>query len=200
MGECLRHTITTPCVAREVLQRLGELLIDGTTADEQMAHLPQPFAFLRHLQRVPYLHGNHGSEEPTPIPSPREESRISLYCWEGIKIPLPWGGGRGGLAAQRVSTRFHADQSQTAFQRPHHHHLSGNVVERHAEQGRVARLQSQEVARHACRSQHASFLYEHLLRCTRRPTGLHPHIRRRAVPLFNKFFLCHFPINVEQQL
>ena len=109
MGERLGHTITTPCVTREVLQRLGELLIDGTTANEQMAHFPQPFAFLRHLQRVPYLHGNHCSEEPTPIPSPREESRISLYFWEGIKIPLPWGGGRGGLAAQRVSTWLHAD-------------------------------------------------------------------------------------------
>ena len=75
----------------------------------------------------------------------------------------------------RTALRFDGNQSKTTGQGSYHHHHTSNIVERHAEQCRIALLQSKKTAGDASRSLHAPFLYKQWLRLSRRPTGMHQH-------------------------
>ena len=49
----------------EVSQLAGQGLVDGSSANDEVAYVHQPVALLGHLQRVPHLQGDHGGEVKT---------------------------------------------------------------------------------------------------------------------------------------
>ena len=138
MRQRLRHPIRAPYVVGETNQCLGQRLIHSTATDNQVSHGHQPLPFLGHLQRVIDLHRHH---------------RRKIY--------------RFRHRTHRMTTGLHREEPHSANQGPHHHHLTGNIVERHTQQGRVALFQSQKPTRDTSRSLHTPFLHIHRLRLTR---------------------------------
>ena len=92
---------------------------------------------------------------------------------------------------KRMSARLNCGKLQLAVQGSHHHHLTCNIVERHAEQSRVARVQTKEIARHAGRSHHAALLHPHQLRSSRRSAGMHLYTVVAIMPFFQKLLKGH---------
>ena len=60
--EGLGHAISAPNGMGEGAEFGFHRFVDGTTTDNQVADLHQARSFLRYLQRVIDLHGNHGCE------------------------------------------------------------------------------------------------------------------------------------------
>ena len=52
MAEGFRHAVGAPHLMGKVLQRCSQRFIDGSTANDELTDLSQPFPFLWHLQRV----------------------------------------------------------------------------------------------------------------------------------------------------
>jgi hypothetical protein len=81
------------------------------------------------------------------------------------------------LRRERVSRRFDTDQSQVAFEGADNHHLAGDEVEGHAEEGGITRLETEEVVGAPGRGEHTGLLNEHGLGSTSRAASLHVDIR-----------------------
>ena len=125
----------------------GQSIVDGTTADNQLTDLHQARTLSGNLKRVINLQRHHRSEV--------EDLR------------------RRSFVSQRMTRRRNADKTEAALKGTHHHHLTCNIVEGHAEQRRIARLQSKEVARDTGRGQHPALLHSHRLGSTRAATRLY---------------------------
>ena len=149
----LRHAVSAPHGVGKVAQGFGQRGVDGTAPDDEMFHLSEQCPFAGHLQAVVDLHRYHGCED-----------------------------GRILQPGQRMAAGLHCDEPQSSHQRTHDDHLSGDVLQGHAQQGRVARVQVQKVASQACACFHACFLYFHAFGRAGRTGSLHRHGRTVAVP------------------
>ena len=81
---------------------------------------------------------------------------------------------------------FDGYQLQATFKGADDHHLTSDVVERHAEKGGIARLEAEEVVGAPGRGEHAGFLYQHGFRVAGRAAGLHMDVWRGAIPLLKE--------------
>ena len=86
-----------------------------------MFDLLQTFTFLWNLQGIIDLHGNHGGK---------------VYLTDSH-------------IGQRIARWFHHNQFEIPHQRTYDHHLSSNIIQRHAKQGCVTFFQSQKVTSNA---------------------------------------------------
>ena len=75
VAEGLCHAVTAPHVDGQCAQFLFECLRDSTAADDEVAYAAQCFPFFWHLERVPYLQGNHSGKV--------NAGRISYGCHVG---------------------------------------------------------------------------------------------------------------------
>ena len=132
----------------------------GASADDEVLDVAQPLSLLGNLQRVPHLQGYHGGKVNDTFIERRQ-------CVTG-KGMTRW---------------LHGEQFHIALQGTHHHHLSGDVVQRHTEKGGVGRMESQEVARHSCACAHAFLFYIYEFGSARTATCAHLHSGRGIVPL-----------------
>lgn len=167
MGECLRHAVGAPHGVGKGLQLACQLLVDGASTDDELPDGLQPPRLLGHAEGVVDLQGHHGGEGEAAVGG-------------GIELP--------GISAQRgvaegMAAGLHADELQTALEAAHDHHLTGDIVERHAEQGRVAGTETEEVARDAGGGEHAPLLHLHRLGSARRAARVDGDGGRRTVPL-----------------
>ena len=118
MRQRLRHPVRAPYVVGETCQFPGQRIINSTTTDNQVSHGHQPLPLLRHLQRVIHLHRHH---------------RRKIHGFRH--------------RTQRMATGRNREEPQPPGLRPHHHHLTGDIVERHTQQCRIPLFQSQEPTR-----------------------------------------------------
>lgn len=167
VGERLRHAVGAPHGVGKGLQLACQLVVDGASADDELPDGLQPPRLLGHAEGVVDLQGHHGGEGEAAVGG-------------GIELP--------GISAQRgvaegMAAGLHADELQTALEAAHDNHLAGDIVERHAEQGRVAGTETEEVARDAGGGEHAPLLHLHRLGSARRAARVDGDGGRRTVPL-----------------
>ena len=94
-----------------ILQLLCQRRVNEATAQQQGAHAGKLLSAIRQGQGAGHLHGHQ---------------RGKIH--------------RLGQGRQRGGAWLGRDQVQTAHQRPHHHHLAGNVAQRQTEQGGITRF------------------------------------------------------------
>ena len=82
-----------------------------------------------------------------------------------------------------MPARFHANEIESPLYRPYRHHLAGDVVEREAEQGGIAPLQTEKATGGAGRVSHALLLHPNGFGFARRAAGVHQHAVGAVVPL-----------------
>ena len=76
-----------------------------------------------------------------------------------------------------MATGFNNHQFQSTFEGADDHHLASDVVERHAEEGGVARLEAEKVVGATGRGEHTGLFDQHGLGSACRATGLHADVR-----------------------
>ena len=155
MRERFGHSVGTPDgnIAGKSLQFLFESLIYGSATDNKMPDAAETSPLFRNLQGIINLHRDH-----------RSEGNLFIYIF------------------QRMPTWANRNKMEMALYTPHHHHLTCNIIERHAEQGTVSRLQSQEITGDAGRVEHSLLLYHHRLGLSRGATGMHQHPVATVIP------------------
>ena len=114
MRQGLGHAIGAPYGIGQGLDHLCQLVADGSSAYDEVTDAHEPFALAGHFQGVVHLHGHHGGK----------------------------GEAGQGIVGQGMAARAHGGEPKVPLEASHHHHLACDIVEGHAEQGGVARLQS----------------------------------------------------------
>ena len=114
MRQGLGNAIGAPYGIGQGLDHLCQLVADGSSAYDEVTDAHEPFALAGHFQAVVHLHGHHGGK----------------------------GEVGQGFVGQGMAARAHGGEPKVPLEASHHHHLACDIVEGHAEQGGVARLQS----------------------------------------------------------
>ena len=155
MRERFGHSIGTPDgnISGKSLQFLFESLIYGPATDNKMTDAAESSPLFRNLQGVINLHRDH-----------RSEGNLFIYIF------------------QRMTTWANRNKMEMALYTPHHHHLTCNIIERHAEQGTITRFQSQEITSDAGRVEHSLLLYHHRFGLSRGTTGMNKHPVATVIP------------------
>src|SRR5574344_1785884 len=166
MRESLRHAVSAPHRIREFFQFCLHSGIYSSTAYDKISNLHEAYLLLRHLHGIIYLQRHHSSEMD-----------------DGIQRTVAKG--------EWMTSGRYIDELQTAHDGAYHHHLCGDIIEGHTKQSRVARLESEEVARYPRTGFHTFFLHQHSFRNSRGTAGMNGYLIGTVVPLFQKFFENH---------
>lgn len=134
VGEGFCHAVGAPDVVGKVSQYGFHLWVDGSTSDEEMADVPQPFPFEGYSERF-----------------------VDLKGYEGCKVHWLF------HVLERVAGGCPADESQAPDFGSHFHHSPCDVVGGEAEESGVARSEVEEVAGHGGGGSHTALFHPNFL-------------------------------------
>ena len=148
--------------------------------------MAQSLSLLGYLQTVIDLHRHHRHEIETYIahvvPQRFNIAHVMLRCFFSIGSKIHQQGMGKRLIRKWMSAGLDGNKLKMTLDAPHHHHLAGDIVERHTEQGGVAWLQTQEIASDASGVEHFLFLHHHRLRLAGRATGMNQKAIATIIP------------------
>ena len=172
MREGLSHAVGAPDGVGEGFEFCSQGIVDGAAADDEMFNLHESLTLLGNLQGVVDLQRDHCGEGEGRLVIEGNTLGTGTHCAirDSTLVPVP-------IVSQRMARRFDADQSQSSFKGADDHHLAGDEVERHAEEGGIAGAKAEEVVGATGGGEHAGFLDQHGLRVAGRAAGLHVDIR-----------------------
>ena len=172
MREGLSHAVGAPDGVGEGFEFCSQGIVDGAAADDEMFNLHESLTLLGNLQGVVDLQRDHCGEGEGRLVIEGNTLGTGTHCAirDSTLVPVP-------IVSQRMARRFDADQSQSSFKGADDHHLAGDVVEGHAEEGCVTRLETEEIVGDAGRGEHTGLLDQHGLGRAGRAAGLHVDVR-----------------------
>ena len=172
MREGLSHAVGTPDGIGEGFEFGSQGIVDGAAADDQMLYLHESLTLLGNLQGVVDLQRNHRSEGEGRLVIEGNTLGTGTHCAikDSTLVPVP-------SVSQRMARRLDADHSQSPFEGADNHHLAGDEIERHTEEGGIAGAKAEEVVGATGRGEHAGFLDQHGLGGAGRAAGLHVDVR-----------------------
>lgn len=91
-----------------------------------------------------------------------------------------------------MSARLDTYEAEPPRQRPDNHHLASNIIEREAEEGTIAMVETQELASYLGTRHHAAFLGIHGLWRACRATGLDTDGWGVVIPFGEEIVERHF--------